>query len=280
MDGPPEAIPPASCAFSGTPIAEHTATSAPRPSRISRRQRASSRMTSSSVAATAVHSRDRWPTWARSRGSKAYCSHTLRRSSHEGRPTYQPGGLASWHRATVRLRWVVDSAGGLPTNAAGAVLLDRAAQTHQQLLATDAKYRDWFEKHRTLVFVAQMLMPITPDSIGVSLNPALRAMFFNRSKAIWDMGPVYTFNHVLPQLGQRGGGRPLPVHEGHPRHRPGERRGVPDPDRAAGSGARQLAFLTGYAGVRTWTPRPWVTWVRALLHSGHGAPQELPLHPP
>ncbi len=100
------------------------------------------------------------------------------------------------------LRVMYDRAGGLPTNAAGAVILDRAAQTHQQLLATDPEYRDWYEKHETLVFMAQMLMPITPSSMGVSLNPALRSMFFGRTKAIWDIGPVYTLTNLLPRAGE------------------------------------------------------------------------------
>ena len=43
--------------------------------------------------ATAVHSRDRTPTWAYSFGSKAYCSHALYRSLYDGRPTNQPDGL-------------------------------------------------------------------------------------------------------------------------------------------------------------------------------------------
>lgn len=103
------------------------------------------------------------------------------------------------------MRVLFDRAGGLPTNAAGAVILDRAAQAHQQLLATDQEYRDWYEKHPTMVFVAQMLLPITPDSMGVSLNPALRSMFFGRSKAFWDIGPIYTVNHVIkPMAGEIG----------------------------------------------------------------------------
>lgn len=95
-----------------------------------------------------------------------------------------------------------DRAGGLPTNAAGAVLFDRMATTHQQLLATDPEYKTWFEKHPTLVFMAQMMFPVSLDSMGVSLNPAMRSLFFGRNKAIWDIGPVYTFNHVVPQVGK------------------------------------------------------------------------------
>lgn len=98
------------------------------------------------------------------------------------------------------LRIMYDRAGGLPTNAAGAVILNRVAQSHQQLLATDAKYADWYEKHPTLVFLAQMLIPISPSSIGVSISPPLRALFFGQSKAIWDVGPIYTAR-MAPKLG-------------------------------------------------------------------------------
>lgn len=98
------------------------------------------------------------------------------------------------------LHVLYDRAGGLPTNGAGAVLLDRVAQTHQQLLATDPEYQDWYEKHPTMAFVAQMFLPITPDSMGVSLSPALRSIFFGRSKAWWDIGPIYTVNHVVKPL--------------------------------------------------------------------------------
>jgi hypothetical protein len=99
------------------------------------------------------------------------------------------------------LRVMYDRAGGLPTNGAGAVILDRVAQSHQQLLATDPEYSDWYEKHETLVFMAQMLLPISPSSMGVSLNPALRSMFFERNKAVWDVGPIYTARQI-PRLGE------------------------------------------------------------------------------
>jgi hypothetical protein len=90
-----------------------------------------------------------------------------------------------------------DRMGGIKTNAGGAYLYDQLAQTHQQLLATDPTYQDWFAKHQTLVFTAQMMFPVNFDGTGVSLNPGMRSLFFGRNKAIWDIGPVYTFNHVI-----------------------------------------------------------------------------------
>jgi hypothetical protein len=98
------------------------------------------------------------------------------------------------------LRIMYDRAGGIPTNAGGSIILARYAQEHQRLLATDPEYAQWFEKHKTLVFVAQMLAPITPNSMGTSLNPILRDLFFGRSKAPYEIGPVYTLTNVLPGL--------------------------------------------------------------------------------
>jgi hypothetical protein len=95
------------------------------------------------------------------------------------------------------LKVLFDRVGGMPTNAAGAVMVDRIAEQHNRMIATDPEYRDWFERHDTLVFAAQMFFPVSFEGTGVSLNPALRSMFFERNKAVWEIGPVYTFNQVL-----------------------------------------------------------------------------------
>jgi hypothetical protein len=47
--------------------------------------------------------------------------------------------------------------------------------------------------------MAQMLAPITPDSIGVSLNSILRDLFFERTKAPWEVGPIYTAT-LIPKV--------------------------------------------------------------------------------
>ena len=94
--------------------------------------------------------------------------------------------------------------GGLPTNAGGAVMLSKLTDSHRQLMATDPEYADWFDKHPTLIFVAKMMMPITPDSLGVSLNPIMRNLFFGRTKAFWETGPVFTEKLVrqgTPEIG-------------------------------------------------------------------------------
>lgn len=90
-----------------------------------------------------------------------------------------------------------DSAGGLKTNAGGAWLFDQVATTHQQQLATNPEYQAWFEKHKSLVFIAQMLMPIGFDNVGVSLNPFLRDIFFGARKEVAGVGPIYTWENVV-----------------------------------------------------------------------------------
>lgn len=90
-----------------------------------------------------------------------------------------------------------DRVGGLQTNALGAVSIDRMADTHNRLLATDPEYKDWFEKHDTLVFVAQMFFPVSLESTGVSLSPPLRSLFFDKARGMFEIGPIYTYNKVI-----------------------------------------------------------------------------------
>jgi hypothetical protein len=98
------------------------------------------------------------------------------------------------------LRIMFDRAGGIKTNAAGAWGMDQIAQTHARLLEEDGEYARWIEEHPTLVFAAQMLVPISPTQVGVSLSPAIRDLLFGRTKAVMDIGPVYTFNTLLPRM--------------------------------------------------------------------------------
>jgi hypothetical protein len=98
------------------------------------------------------------------------------------------------------LRILFDRAGGIRTNSVGAWLYADAARRHQELVMNDPEYQQWLERHKTLLFVAQMLFPITPHSMGVTLNPALRSLFFGRRKAIWDIGPIYTLTELLPAM--------------------------------------------------------------------------------
>jgi hypothetical protein len=98
------------------------------------------------------------------------------------------------------MRILFDRAGGIRTNSAGAWLYADAMRRHEELVANDPEYQQWLERHKTLLFVAQMLFPITPSSMGVTLNPALRSLFFGRRKAIWDIGPIYTATELLPAV--------------------------------------------------------------------------------
>jgi len=75
------------------------------------------------------------------------------------------------------------------------------AETHNRLLATDPSYRDWFEKHPTILFVSQMLLPASFDQVAVSLSPALRGIFFDRDPLrAFEIGRVCTYNRVIRPL--------------------------------------------------------------------------------
>jgi hypothetical protein len=89
--------------------------------------------------------------------------------------------------------------GGKTTNALGAYELDRMIAAHNEAMANDPEYRQFLERHRTLLFVASMMLPITPDQIGVSLSPLARDLFFDRSKNVAKIGPIYTITDLLPK---------------------------------------------------------------------------------
>ena len=70
--------------------------------------------------------------------------------------------------------------------------------TPNRLLATDPEYRDWFERHDTLVFTAQMPFPVSFDQMGGSLNRFLRGVFLDRDPLrAMKAGRVYTYNRVI-----------------------------------------------------------------------------------
>ena len=59
----------------------------------------------------------------------------------------------------------------------GALLAGKYAlwqQQHEDRMKNDARYAAMFKQNPTMWFMAQMLLPITPDSIGVSLSRATR----------------------------------------------------------------------------------------------------------
>lgn len=90
--------------------------------------------------------------------------------------------------------------GGVQTGGLGAIALDRMQADHERMLVEDPEYALWFEKHPTLVFAAQMLIPISPGSLGVGMNPILRDVFFGGTKNVMEIGPVYSFTKFYPAL--------------------------------------------------------------------------------
>jgi hypothetical protein len=98
------------------------------------------------------------------------------------------------------LKIMYGEVGGIRTGGLGALALDRMQAEHEKRLLTDPEYGRWFEENQTLVFAAQMLLPMSPGQMSVSLSPPLRVLFFQDTKAIGEVGPVYTITKFLPSL--------------------------------------------------------------------------------
>jgi hypothetical protein len=99
------------------------------------------------------------------------------------------------------MRTLFDKVGGLPTNAGGAYLLNQAMAYHTRLMAEDPDYANTIASNKTLLFAAQMMFPIDPTHpLSWSLSPVLKDALFGGTKALLDVGPVYTWNHLMPQL--------------------------------------------------------------------------------
>lgn len=98
---------------------------------------------------------------------------------------------------------------GYKTNMLGAAAYDQLMQMHQRRMATDAAYAQTFIQHPTLWGIAQMLLPITPFDLGVSLNRPIR--YAGGALGLWGaykqaqdpitaaagiltMGPTYTID--------------------------------------------------------------------------------------
>jgi hypothetical protein len=97
--------------------------------------------------------------------------------------------------------------GGLQTNALGAYELDKIMAAHNKAMETDPEYRSWLDRHRNVLFAASMLLPITPDQIGVSLAPwtrlagdALGVWEYDRSTSAFAIGPIYTVTQLAPNV--------------------------------------------------------------------------------
>lgn len=95
-----------------------------------------------------------------------------------------------------------DRAFGVDTGSLGALVLDRLHQQHQVHFRDDEEYREFFRDNETLLFFAQMLMPLTPFDIGVSLSPFTRlALEDGYNRNVFSIGPGYTFFNLIPRVG-------------------------------------------------------------------------------
>ena len=93
---------------------------------------------------------------------------------------------------------------GLPTGSAPAVAWSRMYHEHQRKLESDAQYRSFFERNKQTLFLLQQLMPMSPDSVGVTLSGFTRAggaLFglgsnpdvVKRLEQVSALGPIYDY---------------------------------------------------------------------------------------
>jgi hypothetical protein len=116
-------------------------------------------------------------------------------------------------------RWLFDvttkGALGYKTNLAGAAAYNQLVQMHKARMAKEPAYAKTFTDHPVLWGIAQMLMPITPADLGVSLSRPVRyaggALHawgaykeasdpFSAAAAIMTMGSTYS-SELLARLG-------------------------------------------------------------------------------
>lgn len=117
-------------------------------------------------------------------------------------------------------RWLVDTMthrfGGAETNLAPAALYAHYVDEHRKMLAQDPDYVAMFKDHPTVWFLAQMLFPITPGDVGVSLSRGVRYAGgelgiwgkykaaedpFTAAGAMTTLGPSYTAE-LLARVGR------------------------------------------------------------------------------
>jgi hypothetical protein len=103
-----------------------------------------------------------------------------------------------------------DRALGVDTGSGGAWTIQQVHDEHVRRMTSDPEYAAFFERNKTLLFLAQMIIPITPFDIGVSLSPFTR-LVLQRDQSnteedeayrrnIFSVGPGYTFFALLPRL--------------------------------------------------------------------------------
>jgi len=91
--------------------------------------------------------------------------------------------------------------GGIQTGGLGAYAIDQVQALHERKLVEDPEYAKFFEDYPTLVFAAQMLIPMSPASMSVGLSPLLRNIFFpDTAKSVFAIGPIYTITRFVPGI--------------------------------------------------------------------------------
>jgi hypothetical protein len=98
---------------------------------------------------------------------------------------------------------------GFETGAGGMTTMGIVWEQHKQALWEDPDYTRFLTENDNLLFVASMLLPVTPWDMGVSLSPWTRvalAMATNDDpnsgyrRNIFTVGPGYTYFDLLPRM--------------------------------------------------------------------------------
>jgi len=106
---------------------------------------------------------------------------------------------------------------GYRTGSAGAQTWLEFRQQHDQLLQEDPEYAKFFKDNRELLFVLGNFLPITPEDLGVSLSPLLRApiriLKGESPSKLWEsltnQGALYTYKlgaDIVREQFKQGGG--------------------------------------------------------------------------
>lgn len=98
---------------------------------------------------------------------------------------------------------MLEGVGNVDTGATVGVAFQRVWDQHRERMRTDPAYRAQIADNNTLLFIAGMLLPITPMDIGVSLSPFTRMLVdpeYSRQGGIFSWGPFYTYQSLLPRL--------------------------------------------------------------------------------
>lgn len=101
------------------------------------------------------------------------------------------------------LRFMTERAFGLETRGGVGYIIQGLWNEHRQRFAEDERYRAEVMANDNLFFMAQMLLPISPLDIGVSLAPWTRMAIdpeYQRTYGIFGWGPFQTFGSMVPRL--------------------------------------------------------------------------------